>query len=673
MDELSEQEPTGRPRIIDRIRFEFERLLVRGVYSRLLLAAAIVILVSLVAGGLVALLVPDFESMGDAVWWAFLRLTDPGYLGDDEGLARRFVSTLVTVLGYVLFLGVLIAILTQWLNDTIEKLEAGTAPVVLSNHVVLLGWTHRTPTIVSELLCTKGRAKRFLERKEANKLRIVILAEHVDAAMVRTLRERLGNLWNDRQVLLRAGTPLQIDHLERVAFRRAAIVLVLGPDFVESNLEAVDAQTVKTLMAVSRNLTKSGYGAPLAVVELFDQSREDVARRAYAGESAILPADLMISRMILQSVRQRGLCGVFSELLTLNYGNALFIRKIEGLVGSRFSDLRGRFSRAIPLGTVRRGGMRPDLNPDPETVIEDENLLVFVARSYEDCVVDGTQGAAEPVSALPSMPPAEEPTRRLLILGWSRKVPALLQEFERYGETAFEIDVVSSTPLAEREKLLTRRGGVVSGGRVRQIEAGYTVPEVLERLEPQGYDNIILLASERLTSVQSADATTVLAYLMLQRILPEKSPRPEMFVEILDEENLSLFQDHSEDVIVSPTLVCYLLSQVSLRWELADVFTELFQTWGTKIILQPALHYVRKDDPVRFGDLECAAAARDDIALGLLCPEGPGANLALNPDRDAQWTLAPGDQVVLLTADRSAKGQTSFHQGGHALFANANL
>jgi hypothetical protein len=47
----------------------------------------------------------------------------------------------------------------------------------------------------------------------------VILAERVDEALHQELRERLGALWNDRQVLLRSGTPLRIEHLERVAFR----------------------------------------------------------------------------------------------------------------------------------------------------------------------------------------------------------------------------------------------------------------------------------------------------------------------------------------------------------------------------------------------------------------------------------------------------------------------
>ena len=118
------------------------------------------------------------------------------------------------------------------------------------------------------------------------------------------------------------------------------------------------------------------------------------------------------------------------------------------------------------------------------------------------------------------------------------------------------------------------------------------MPGVLERLEPHGYDNIVLLASERLEEEDQADATTVLAYLMLRGLLPGAGPGPRVFVELLEEENLFLFDKSREDVIVSPLAVSYLLSQVALRRELGAIFTELSQPWGAQIVLQPAEEYL---------------------------------------------------------------------------------
>ena len=53
------------------------------------------------------------DDLPAAIWWAFLRLTDPGYLGEDHGVIPRTVSTVLTLAGYVVFLGALVAIMTK--------------------------------------------------------------------------------------------------------------------------------------------------------------------------------------------------------------------------------------------------------------------------------------------------------------------------------------------------------------------------------------------------------------------------------------------------------------------------------------------------------------------------------------------------------------------------------
>ena len=86
-------------------------------------------LISVTAGILAYIFTSGFESLGKSTWWASLRLSDPGYLGDDEGVLLRSVSTVVTVLGYVVFMGALIAIMTQWLHRTMRKLESGLTSI----------------------------------------------------------------------------------------------------------------------------------------------------------------------------------------------------------------------------------------------------------------------------------------------------------------------------------------------------------------------------------------------------------------------------------------------------------------------------------------------------------------------------------------------------------------
>ena len=124
-------------RLKNRLKFQIEQLLLRGAHSRLLFIASLVGFVAIGGGLLLQATNATFEDNKTAIWWAFLRLTDPGYLGDDEGLARRVISTTLTVLGYVLFMGSLVAIMTQWLNQKIRNFERGLTPIVRRNHILI--------------------------------------------------------------------------------------------------------------------------------------------------------------------------------------------------------------------------------------------------------------------------------------------------------------------------------------------------------------------------------------------------------------------------------------------------------------------------------------------------------------------------------------------------------
>ena len=85
--------------LMNQLKYWVERLLLRGMRYRLLLVALAIAALSIVAGALVWLLDPSIGNPAEAIWWAFLRITDTGYLGDDVGNLRRSVSAVLTVLG----------------------------------------------------------------------------------------------------------------------------------------------------------------------------------------------------------------------------------------------------------------------------------------------------------------------------------------------------------------------------------------------------------------------------------------------------------------------------------------------------------------------------------------------------------------------------------------------
>ena len=184
---------------------------------------------------------------------------------------------------------------------------------------------------------------------------------------------------------------------------------------------------------------------------------------------------------------------------------------------------------------------------------------------------------------------------------------------------------------------------------MRQIEASFSTPGVIEGLEPGSYDNIVVLASELLEEKEHADAVTVVAALSLRGLFADEAKSPRVLVELLEQENEYLFQGGSEDVMVSPMVVSYLVSQVALRQELASVFWELTRPWGAQMVLRRADGYLEAEGPVRFPDVQRAAAEFGEIALGYRRPGDPQSGLTLNPDREIDWSIEARDEVVVLT------------------------
>jgi hypothetical protein len=635
-------------------KYWVERAIVRGAHFRLLFIAAVIVLVSLLGGTIVLSLSEGFAGPGEAVWWAFLRLTDPGYLGDDEGLVLRSVSTVLTILGYVLFLGALIAIMTQWLNSKLETLESGITPISQNDHILILGWTNRTPTVAAELLLSQGRVRRFLARHGVRRLRLAVLAERVSATLVQDMRDRLGVLWDERAIIFRSGTPLRTEHLQRVDFMNAAAIVIPGADFGVGGSSAVDSRAIKILLSIANHPSarKEGAELPLVVTEIFDARKISVALGAYPGKIEILASDAMIARLIAQNVRHSRLSRVYGELLTHGIENELYVRECGSLAGARLQDLVDVFPNAVLLGVVRRHGRsyRPLLNPPPGFIVESDDRFVLLARSYED---SGPAAEAEPRSLDRGYPQLVSPVmsrqRRILILGWNHKMPALLQEFDGYDGESFAVDVLSMVPLADRMARLERHDVRLDRVKVTHLLGDSNVPSDLERTAPTEYDNIVLLGGDWLDTGEEADARTIVGYLLLRELLPPEGG-PEVLLELMDPGSVSLFRQRRGEVIISPVILGHILAQVALRRELRAVFDELFGPGGAEIFFQPARDYAESGRSTSFRDLRAAATLRGETALGVRiapCSNLPGG-VFLNPASNQEWELQPEDELVVL-------------------------
>ncbi len=639
----------------NRLKFELERIVLRGARYQLLIIAVLICLVSLTAGLLAFLFTNTFTAYGESTWWAFLRLTDPGYLGDDEGRLLQTVSTIVTVLGYVLFMGALIAIMTQWLQSTMRKLESGLTPITQKDHILILGWTNRTAAIVQELVLSEGRVRRFLKRIGAKKLHIVILAEEVTTALPFELKEKLGSSYNERQITFRSGSPLRIDHLKRVDFMNAGVIMLPGSDFAFEGLEITDTRIIKSLLTISNyGHLQAAERYPLVVAELIDARKIPVAQTAYQENIEVIASDAVISRLIAQNVRHRGLSYVFSELLTHSQGNGVYIREWQKFEGIQIHDLTEAFPRAILLGLLRKkdGALQPILNPPDGFTLQSDDRIVFLARKYSD--TEALENFTRKTSKRDQAHTIREENSRkkLLILGWNHKMPALIQEFDTYENEHFEIDILSRIPIAQREEYMSRYNSHQTGVTLRHLEGDYTSVSDLQRIDPEQYDNIVFLSNSWLASNEESDARTILGYLILKRILPGDSVKPDILVELMDPENEKLFQQRTGEVLISPYILSHILAHVSLRRELNVVFDELFTVGGAEIYFRPASFFHFTKNEMRFKEIGEVVSEKGEIVLGVrdLSKEMDGTGgIYLNPARDMPFQLNDSIELVVLT------------------------
>ena len=624
-----------------RLRFWLERVLVRGPAYRLALIAGAIVAVSICGGLSAELFAPlDFPTWFEGIWWAFLRLTDPGYLGDDHGFMKRLISTVLTVLGYVLFMGALIAIMTQWLEQTLARLERGETPITFEEHLLVVGWNERSAALVEEFLSSRVRVQQFLARREgARDIKVVLLVEEVDATLYAEVAERLAEVWDADAIFVRAGTHLRVDHLQRVNFAEAAAVVLPGSDD-----PLADVGSIKALMTIASHPALRGEEEPPRVVaELADRRKAGLADFAYPGALDVVPSDRFLGRLLAQNLLHPGLSEAYSDLLSHGFGAAIFARPFPALAGKTLAEAAAHFPRAAILGVVRGVGKQrtAELGPCEGRTLTDGDHLVIVAAELDHAEPQTTPRAVVAMAKAEDVPPVSD-TLNVLCLGWSNALPSVADELADHRTIEITFHVVSSVPIEDRVAAVADHGTLPPNVRFEHVMGDITQPAHLRRETPDRFDRILVLGSTQTETAEETDAKTIVAWLTTRNVLGDQGPP--ILVELLDTSNEPLVDARVADVVVRPRVVSALLAHVTLRAELLAVYDTLLRAGGPSLMLRPPSAY-GLSGPATYGDLRDEAARHGHIALGVHDADDlrllPSPDRRFDADADRLLVLAP--------------------------------
>jgi Trk K+ transport system NAD-binding subunit len=615
--------PSRGAGVIARARYRFDLALSRGplvVIGYLGLVTLVVIVVATV-------LLATFRLAGvngggrlgfaEAFWQSLERVLDTGTFASDRDWPTRFVTLFVTLSG-IFLAGSLIGLIANAVDQQVEKLRKGRSDVLESGHTVVLGWSPRLPTILSELVIANSN-----QRSAA----FVVLAGRAKDEMEDDLRRLVPDTGCTR-VVCRTGDTGSVDDLRLVNIEGARSVIVLAD-------ERGDAGVVKAVLAV-RSIDP-GFARVRLVAEMDDTHHADTLRTLTDNKIATVRADDVIGQVTAQACHQDGLAAVFHDLLDFG-GDEIYFAEIADLAGHNFREAVCAFDQASVIGLFHAG--KVVLNPPPDQVIAPGDQVIAIAAD-DDCVVftgyvrdvdvERVAGAVLTSSA-----------QRIAVLGWSSLGIGVLRELDRFLGAGSLIDLlVDRTIFAAEDVALPEFERCTA--RVHALDPG---PQALiEVLSGNHYDQAIVLGYRAQLAADQADARSMLTLLALERAFASDPKPPRVVAEMLDRANVAVAQTTGvDDFIVSDELSSLMIAQLSERLELQDVFRELFDAGGCSLALHPAPLYA-PDHPTSYLSIVASGVDRRATVIGYRLGSAPAV---LNPAKSSTVQLGAGDQVLVL-------------------------
>jgi hypothetical protein len=302
-------------------------------------------------------------------------------------------------------------------------------------------------------------------------------------------------------------------------------------------------------------------------------------------------------------------------------------------------------------------GDTPLLNPPPQTSIAADDLLVVISRDDDtvwpaDCAEWIEKAAIASGSGTPARP------ERVLLLGWNRRAPLMVDQLRRRARPGSAVDVVADGGEATARQV-SEAGAHHGAGLTLTLHQGdVTRPETLRRLDVHSYDSVIVLGQDPGPGQPPEDPDNhTLVTLLLLRQLEEATGRElPVVTELIDDRNRALAPiSPGADVIISGKLIGLLMAQISQNRHLAAVFEELFSADGTGIRLRPAGDYVLPGCETAFATVVAAARQRGECAIGYRSHDdastSPGHGVRINPPKSERRRWTTEDEVVVVSRD----------------------
>lgn len=580
----------------------------------------------------------------DAFWWSLRHAIDPGTFTADYGSSFVIViyALLITLGGWAIF-GVFVGVISASIETRLAKLDKGIGSVIVSDHILILGWNARAPAVIARLFETK-----------TNPL-IVVLADQDVPQMRNELRlsEQLDSK-KAHKVTFRQGVVTNEQELKGVSFEHSERIIILAHEDDTQDEISNDMVTIE-LVSLFAHTKDWANKRPHIVAEILDDSTREIANLAGDHQIPVLTSTDIVSRIIVQASRQPNLSKVFLELFSSGQSQ-LVMQQVPDCTGMAFIDILNKFPGATPIGVCDVLDLEdrlvhiPDINPPAGHIIEEQEKIILISNK-PTVSFDKTQNKFDSLDLREPKAHDGPPFEKILILGWNQGVYKILEQYAAYlpKETG-QIKIVSSYDTDKAHDLLSHKAKrAMDGTDIAVEQTNYLDRNTMKALLDQGFDRVVLL-SDQSRGTKDRDSLIKMALILLQWAFDTQNLAkiPHVIAEVLENSGMLARPPYSQfELISSPDVASRMLTHFARENDLRTIATELLNPSGQQVKLKQAGDYIDETQAFPFGQLVRSAKEKDEIIWGIYFTQND--EIKINPDRNAQMQLSKDDQLIILS------------------------
>ena len=557
-------------------------------------------------------------SFWSAVYYTLTMMFDAGCVEtvmEQMGGFRIGVSIFcisVTLLGMVLFTGAVVGYLTNVISKFIDRADDGSRKLILSGHIVVLGWNSRAYEIANETLYLEtkqtmvflvGEDRERIQRELEEHLQASVDAENAEVWAASKNFPWLKRKWYRRRnkfksrltVIVREGDVFSTKQLNDISIKHAKTIIILGGDIGTSEackydlkqrketIERGNPQSVKALIQVAE-LTgaEDSDNRQKIVIEVEDTWTQQlvdkiIEHKTVAGKCSITSVSVnkILGQILSQISIMPELNLAYRELFS-NKGMTFYAKERGDCKTEQefFDRYLSNNNTVIPLAYLSESG---------------DCIEYFAAEREKD--IDATAEVKESDYTVDINEDYWIEQKNVVILGHNSKISDLMAGFASFCDewnneagNILQIVVIDEKSHLEKMNYYREYPSVIKTVEADIYDREIICSEIEEFVDSNPTDTSILILSDDTEPRERIDSNAITYLLYVRDIIQKKRKAAlnfredsiDVIIEILNPKHYDIVKSYNADnIVISNRYISKMITQIGEKEELFQFFEDI--------------------------------------------------------------------------------------------------